>query len=45
MTLLLHQVNYVKGKADRYARRNSVEDAIIYRVRPQKIVSEKSIAD
>jgi PPOX class probable F420-dependent enzyme len=32
-------------KADRYARRNSVEGAVLYRVRPQKIVSEKVIAD
>jgi hypothetical protein len=32
-------------KADRYARRNSVEGAVLYRVKPQKIVSEKVIAD
>jgi hypothetical protein len=32
-------------KADRYPRRNSVEGAVLYHVRPQKIVSEKVIAD
>ena len=32
-------------KAERYARRNTTEGAILYRLKPQHIVSEKVIAD
>lgn len=32
-------------KADRYARRNTTEGAILYRLKPYHVVSEKVIAD
>jgi hypothetical protein len=32
-------------KAERYAERNTTEGAILYRLKPQHIVSEKVIAD
>ena len=32
-------------KADRYAKRNTTEGAVLYRLKPQHIVSEKVIAD
>jgi hypothetical protein len=37
---------YVESeKADRYAKRNTTEGAVLYRMKPRRIVSEKVIAE
>lgn len=33
------------GKAERYAKRNTTEGAVLYRLKYQHVVSEKVIAD